>query len=180
MTTTHARHPHFPSRAMHAAAVSSAKTIRGVSVARVALKNARAHARSRVVDVRAAKKEIIATDKSPAALGPYSQAVKVGNTVYVSGQIGLTPAMEFAGSTVEEQTEQVMKNMGEVLNAAGATFDDVVKCTIMIANMDDFKTVNGIYGSRFPGENPPARATLAAKSLPLGALVEIDAVAVIG
>ena len=112
--------------------------------------------RARSAPTRAMAKEIISTDTSAAAAGPYNQAVKVGNTVYVSGQIGLTPAMEFAGDSIEEQTEQVMKNIGEVLAAAGATYEDVVKTTIMLADMSDFKTVNAIYGKRFP-ENSPAR-----------------------
>ena len=84
---------------------------------------------------------MVATDKSPAALGPYSQAIKAGNTLYVSGQIGLTPDMKFAGDTIEAQTEQVMKNMGEILKEAGADFGDVVKTTILLADMADFKTV---------------------------------------
>jgi 2-iminobutanoate/2-iminopropanoate deaminase len=133
---------------------------------------------SRAFTVRAmAGKEVIATDKSPAALGPYSQAIRAGNTLYVSGQIGLkAETMEFAGDTIEEQTEQVMANMGEILKAAGADFKDVVKTTILLADMGDFKTVNEIYGKRFP-ENPPARATFAVKTLPLNALVEIDCTA---
>ena len=175
------RFPRTPARTlthtMSAFALTASKTFRATPVV-AQITRARTARRASAVSVRAMAKEIIATDKSPAALGPYNQAVKVGNTVYVSGQIGLTPAMEFAGETIEEQTEQVMKNLGEVLAAAGATYADVVKTTIMIADMDDFKTVNGIYGSRFP-ENAPARATLAAKTLPLGALVEIDAVAII-
>lgn len=132
----------------------------------------------RAFTVRAmAGKEVIATDKSPAALGPYSQAIRAGNTLYVSGQIGLkAETMEFAGDTIEEQTEQVMANMGEILKAAGADFKDVVKTTILLADMGDFKTVNEIYGKRFP-ENPPARATFAVKTLPLNALVEIDCTA---
>ena len=133
----------------------------------------RAASPARALTVRAAGKEVVATDKSPAALGPYSQAIKAGNTLYVSGQIGLTPDMKFAGDTIEAQTEQVMKNMGEILKEAGADFGDVVKTTILLADMADFKTVNEIYGARFP-ENPPARATFAVKTLPLDALVEID------
>ena len=98
----------------------------------------------RAFTVRAmAGKEVIATDKSPAALGPYSQAIRAGNTLYVSGQIGLkAETMEFAGDTIEEQTEQVMSNMGEILKEAGADFKDVVKTTILLADMGDFKTVN--------------------------------------
>ena len=155
------RFPRTPARTlthtMSAFALTASKTFCATPVV-AQITRARSARRAGAVSVRAMAKEIIATDKSPAALGPYNQAVKVGNTVYVSGQIGLTPAMEFAGETIEEQTEQVMKNLGEVLAAAGATYADVVKTTIMIADMDDFKTVNGIYGSRFP-ENAPARAS---------------------
>jgi reactive intermediate/imine deaminase len=137
----------------------------------------RSAAPARLLTVRAAGKEVVATDKSPAALGPYSQAIRAGNTLYVSGQIGLkAETMKFAGDTIEEQTEQVMANMGEILKEAGADFKDVVKTTILLADMADFKTVNEIYGKRFP-ENPPARATFAVKTLPLNALVEIDCTA---
>lgn len=156
---------------MSTVAFQASTAVRAVRLARTART-------ARTVRAMATQKEVIATDKSPAALGPYSQAIKVGNQVYVSGQIGLTPAMEFAGPTIEEQTEQVMKNLGEVLKAAGASYADVVKCTIMLADLNDFKAVNGIYATRFT-EKPPARATCAVKSLPLGALVEIDAIAVI-
>ena len=155
---------------------TASKTIRATPVAFRLSRTA--SSRARATPVRAMAKEIISTDKSPAALGPYNQAVKAGNMVFVSGQIGLTPAMEFAGETIEEQTEQVMKNIGEVLAAAGASYSDVVKTTILLANMDDFKVVNGIYAKYFP-ENAPARATVEAKGLPLGALLEIDAIAVI-
>eukprot|EP00873_Tetraselmis_striata_P015973 jgi/Tetstr1/436237/TSEL_025081.t1 len=127
----------------------------------------------------AAGKEVIAApaDKAPAALGPYSQAIKVDNTLYVSGCIGIIPGTkDFAGDDVAAQTEQVMKNMGGILEAAGSGYDKVVKCTILLADMDDFATVNGVYGSYFP-ENPPARSCFAVKQLPLGALVEIEAMA---
>eukprot|EP00193_Tetraselmis_chui_P006897 CAMPEP_0177762796 /NCGR_PEP_ID=MMETSP0491_2-20121128/6533_1 /TAXON_ID=63592 /ORGANISM="Tetraselmis chuii, Strain PLY429" /LENGTH=176 /DNA_ID=CAMNT_0019278869 /DNA_START=70 /DNA_END=600 /DNA_ORIENTATION=- len=127
----------------------------------------------------AAGKEVIAApaDKAPAALGPYSQAIKVDSTLYVSGCIGIIPGTkDFAGSDVAAQTEQVMKNMGGILEAAGSGFDKVVKCTILLADMDDFATVNGVYGGYFP-ENPPARSCFAVKQLPLGALVEIEAIA---
>jgi len=138
----------------------------------------RASATRRSTTVRAMAKQIISTDKAPSALGPYNQAVKVGNTVYVSGQIGLTTEMKMVGETIEEQTTQVLKNMGAILEAAGASFDDVVRCTIFLANMDDFKAVNGIYGEKF-GDNAPTRATVAVSTLPLNALVEIDCIAVI-
>mmetsp|Transcript_23211 Transcript_23211/g.64456 ORF Transcript_23211/g.64456 Transcript_23211/m.64456 type:complete len:181 (+) Transcript_23211:103-645(+) len=128
----------------------------------------------------AAAKEIIAApaDKAPAALGPYSQAVKVGSTLYVSGCIGIIPGTkDFAGNDVAAQTEQVMKNMGAILEAAGSGFEKVVKTTILLADMGDFATVNGVYGPYFP-EDPPARACFAVKELPLGALVEIEAIAI--
>lgn len=123
-------------------------------------------------------KEIIHTDRAPKAIGPYSQAVVHDGIVYCSGQIGLDPdTMEFAGTTVDVQAEQVMRNLGEVLHAAGSGFDKVLKCTIFLADMADFATVNSIYGRHFP-ENPPARETVAVKTLPKGGLVEIGCVAV--
>eukprot|EP00877_Chromochloris_zofingiensis_P003426 jgi/Chrzof1/13084/Cz07g19070.t1 len=126
-----------------------------------------------------AAKQVISTDNAPAALGPYSQAIKAGNTLYVSGQIGIVPGTkDFASDDVQGQTEQVMKNMGAILEAAGASYANVVKTTILLADMGDFATVNGIYGKFFP-ENPPARATFAVKTLPLNAKVEMDCVAVL-
>uniref|UniRef100_A0A061R813 Reactive intermediate imine deaminase n=1 Tax=Tetraselmis sp. GSL018 TaxID=582737 RepID=A0A061R813_9CHLO len=117
-------------------------------------------------------------DKAPAALGPYSQAVKVDNTIYVSGCIGLIPGTkEFAGESVEAQTEQVMKNMGGILEASGVGFGNVVKTTILLADMSDFASVNAVYGAYFP-ENPPARSCFAVRELPLGARVEIECIAV--
>jgi len=119
----------------------------------------RALATSRVVQVHAVAREVISTDKAPAAVGPYSQGVKVGDTVYVSGCIGLVPeTMKFAGETVQEQTTQVMNNMGEVLKAAGCDFSHVVKTTILLAEMSDFAEVNKIYATYFDAA-PPARAT---------------------
>mmetsp|Transcript_6200 Transcript_6200/g.8405 ORF Transcript_6200/g.8405 Transcript_6200/m.8405 type:complete len:182 (-) Transcript_6200:186-731(-) len=126
-----------------------------------------------------AKREVISTDKAPAAVGPYSQAIKVGETIFVSGCIGLVPeTMKFADETVETQTTQVMTNMGEILTAAGADFSNVVKTTILLAEIGDFAKVNAIYATYFPS-NPPARATFAVKDLPLGARVEIDCTAVL-
>ena len=148
-------------------ATISASLLRAPAQLRAAHRAAAPVARN--LTVRAMGKEVVATDKAPAALGPYSQAIKAGNTLYVSGQIGLIPGEgKFAGDTIETQTEQVMKNMGAILK--------VVKTTILLADMDDFKTVNEIYGARFPA-NPPARATFAVKTLPLNALVEIDCTA---
>lgn len=122
-------------------------------------------------------KKIVSTDKAPAAIGPYSQAVIYNEIVYCSGQIALIPeTMEIVEGGIEEQAEQVMKNLSEVLKAAGSDFSKVLKCTIYLQSMDDFIAVNGIYGARFP-ENPPARETVAVKTLPRNVLVEISCVA---
>ncbi len=122
-------------------------------------------------------KEILHTDHAPKAIGPYSQAVEHNGIIYGSGQIGLDPVtMEFAGTSVEVQAEQVMKNIGAVLASAGSSFDKVIKCTIFLADMSDFAAVNAIYGRHFPS-NPPARETVAVKTLPKNALVEIGFIA---
>lgn len=122
-------------------------------------------------------KEIIHTDDAPKAIGPYSQAVQYDQTIYCSGQIGLDPAtMEFAGDDVASQAKQVMKNLEAVLNAAGSGFGNVIKCSIFLADMGDFGTVNEIYGNYF-GENPPARETVAVKTLPKNCKVEISCIA---
>ncbi|TVQ13473.1 MAG: RidA family protein [Balneolaceae bacterium] len=125
------------------------------------------------------KKTITAPD-APKALGPYSQAVVHNNMVYCSGQIGLDPASgEFAGDSVAAQTRQVMLNLGSVLRQSGSSFDRVLKCTIYLADMNDFSVVNQIYGEYFE-KNPPARETVAVKTLPKSALVEISCVAYTG
>jgi 2-iminobutanoate/2-iminopropanoate deaminase len=122
-------------------------------------------------------KEIVSTDKAPGAIGPYSQAVKAGGMVFCSGQIPIDPATgEFVSDDVAEQTEQVLKNLGEVLAAAGSGFGNVVKTTIFLADMGDFATVNEIYGRYFT-DNKPARATVQAARLPRDAKVEIDCIA---
>jgi 2-iminobutanoate/2-iminopropanoate deaminase len=122
-------------------------------------------------------REVIHTDSAPAAIGPYSQAIVHDGVVYCSGQIGLDPeSMDFAGNDVASQTEQVMNNLEQVLKAAGSDFSKVIKCSIFLADMDDFITVNELYGNHFP-ENPPARETVAVKTLPKNALVEISCVA---
>lgn len=124
-------------------------------------------------------KEIVSTDKAPGAIGPYSQAVKAGGMVYCSGQIPIDPATgEFVSDDVSEQTEQVLKNLGEVLAAAGVGFENVVKTTIFLASMDDFALVNQVYGKYF-SDNKPARATVQAARLPRDAKVEIDCIAVL-
>ena len=123
------------------------------------------------------KLEIIATDKAPAAIGPYSQMVKFGNMLFCSGQIPLDPATgEIVAGDIRAQTEMVMNNIAAVLIAAGAGFDDVIKTTIFLVDLGDFATVNEIYGKRFQNHKP-ARSTVAVKGLPRGSLLEIEVVA---
>jgi 2-iminobutanoate/2-iminopropanoate deaminase len=121
----------------------------------------------------------IATKSAPAAIGPYSQAVRAANMVFLSGQIPLDPA---TGAMIEgdirAQTERVMTNLGAVLEAAGLSFANVARTTIYLTDLGDFAAVNEVYGKRFP-ENPPARATVQVAALPKGARVEIDAIAVV-
>jgi len=123
-------------------------------------------------------KKVITTTKAPAAIGPYSQAIEVNGTLYISGQIPLDPA---TGGIVEggitEQTEQVMKNIEAILQEAGYTFQQVVKSTCLLSDMAHFAAMNEIYG-RYYKENPPARAAFAVKELPRSVLVEIETVAV--
>lgn len=120
--------------------------------------------------------EKIYTDKAPAAIGPYSQAVVCGSTVYTSGQIAIVPATgNIEETTIEGQTEQVMKNLGEVLTAAGSSFDKALKTVCFLKNMDDFAAFNEIYGKYFTGK--PARSCVAVASLPKGALVEVEVIA---
>ena len=129
------------------------------------------------------QRNIVRTAEAPAAIGPYSQAVVVPvggqRMIYCSGQIALDPVTgAMVEGDVEAQTRQVLANLGAVLAAADATFADIVKTTIFLKTMDDFGKVNAIYAERFV-QDPPARATVAAAGLPRGALVEIDAIAVI-
>ena len=123
------------------------------------------------------KLEILSTDKAPAAIGPYSQAVKCGNLLFCSGQIPLDPATgELVTNDITVQAEMVMNNIAAVLAAAGVGFDDVIKTTIYLVDMADFAAVNEVYGNCFPGHKP-ARSTVAVKSLPRGALLEIEVIA---
>ena len=124
-------------------------------------------------------KEIISTENAPGAIGPYSQAVKTGGMVFCSGQIPIDIATgEFVSDDVAEQTEQVLKNLSAVLEAAGASLNDVVKTTVFLADMADFTAMNEIYAKYF-SDNKPARATVQAAGLPRGARVEIDCIAVV-
>ena len=123
-------------------------------------------------------KRIIETLKAPKAIGPYSQAVEINNTLYVSGQIPLDPkTMKVVDGDIKEQTIQVMKNTGAILEAAGYSFSDVVKSTCLLSDMNNFSWMNEVYGS-FYNRNSPARATFAVKDLPLGVLIEIETIAV--
>ena len=123
-------------------------------------------------------KRIIHTPKAPAAVGPYSQAVEAGGTLYISGQIPLDPE---TGSIVTggilEQTEQVMKNIGAILKEAGYAYENVVKSTCLLSDMANFKAMNEVFASYYPSEQP-ARAAFAVKELPLGVLIEIESIAV--
>lgn len=119
----------------------------------------------------------ISTPNAPAAIGPYSQAIAAGNTVYASGQIPIVPATgKLAEGDISAQAEQTIKNVGEILKAAGASYADVVKTTCFLADMDDFTAFNAVYEKYFTGR--PARSCVAVKSLPKGALCEVEAVAV--
>jgi 2-iminobutanoate/2-iminopropanoate deaminase len=124
-------------------------------------------------------RERVQTDRAPAAIGPYSQAIRAGGFVFASGQIPTDPATgEFVKGGVAEQTEQVLKNLAAVLKAAGSGLDKVVKTTVFLADMKEFAQMNEVYAKFFTGA-PPARATVAAAGLPRDARVEIEAVALI-
>ena len=119
----------------------------------------------------------IHTENAPAAIGPYSQAVQAGNMLFVSGQLPVDPATgAFAGEDITTQTRQSLTNVKNILEAAGYTTADVVKTTVLLANMGDFAAMNAVYAEFFT-ENKPARAAFAVKDLPRGALVEIEAIA---
>ncbi|MDR1115429.1 MAG: RidA family protein [Tannerella sp.] len=123
-------------------------------------------------------KQIIQTDSAPAAIGPYSQAVRTGNMLFASGQLGIDPATgNFVEGGVKEQTAQVFKNIGAILSEAGCTMADIVKTTVFLADMADFADVNEIYASQFEG-GFPARSAVAVKTLPKNGLVEIEVIAV--
>ena len=123
-------------------------------------------------------KRIISTTNAPQAIGPYSQAVEVNDTLYISGQVPLEPeTMKVVEGGIKEQTRQVMKNIGAILEVAGYSFSNVVKSTCLLSDMANFKAMNEVYG-KFYQKDPPARAAFAVKELPLGVLVEIETVAV--
>ena len=125
------------------------------------------------------QKEIIFTEKAPAVVGPYSQAVKAGNLLFTAGQIALSPMTgKMVTGTVTEETEQVMQNLQAVLQAAGTSFEQTVKATVLLADMSYFAEMNQVYG-KYMGASPPARTTYQAGALPLAAKVEIELVVIV-
>lgn len=124
-------------------------------------------------------KTVIETDQAPAPIGPYNQAILANGVLYVSGQIPIVPATgELLQGTIEEDTEQVMKNLKAILEAAGTSFDNVVKCAIFIKDMGQFSQINGVYGAYF-NEAAPARETVEVSQLPKGVNVEISCIALV-
>jgi 2-iminobutanoate/2-iminopropanoate deaminase len=124
-------------------------------------------------------KEIVSTDKAPGAIGPYSQAIKAAGMIFCSGQIPIDPASgNIVSEDVTEQTEQVLKNLSEVLSAGGADLSNVVKTTVFLADMNDFQAMNEVYARHF-SDNKPARATVQAARLPRDVKVEIECIAVV-
>lgn len=120
---------------------------------------------------------VVATDKAPGAIGPYSQAIKCGNLVFTAGQIPLDPATgKLVAGDIAAQTEQVMKNLQAILEASGSSFGQVIKTTCFLTNLDDFAAFNEVYG-RFFSQNKPARSTVQAGRLPAGANVEVECIA---
>ena len=126
-----------------------------------------------------AEKAVVRTEEAPAPFqgAPYSQAIRAGEFVFVSGQVGMRPGQtQLAGDTIEEQTEQAFANLRAILGAAGTGLDRLVKTTVFLQNLDDFQAMNEVY-AKHVGERPPARATVEVAKLPSGALVEIEAIA---
>ena len=124
-------------------------------------------------------KKVIETSNAPAPIGPYSQAILAGNTLFISGQIPYDGAMNYAGDDISDQAHQVMKNLRAVLEAAGMNFDHVAKTSIFLKSMDDFNEVNTVYGS-YIGEDAPARETVEVSRLPKDVKVEISMIAIKG
>ena len=124
------------------------------------------------------EKSVLSTEEAPAAVGPYSQAVRVGDLIYTAGQLGIVPGTkEFAGPDIESQTRQALENLKAVLKEGQACLDHVVKTTVFLQDIGEFSRMNAVYAEFFP-ENPPARSAVQVAALPLGGRVEIEAVAV--
>jgi len=122
-------------------------------------------------------KKVINTSNAPKAIGPYSQAIESNGMLFISGQVPVNPANGEIPEGITAQTEQVMKNIAAILEEAGYKFENVIKSTCLLSDMANFAAMNEVYGKYYP-ENPPARAAFAVKALPLGALVEIETIAV--
>jgi len=124
-------------------------------------------------------RKVVATNRAPAAVGPYSQAIRISGLVFTAGQVAIDPATgSIDATTIEGQTHQVLKNLGAVLEAAGSGLDRVVKMTVFMTDLGEFQTMNAIYASYFPGE-PPARSAVQVVALPLGAQIEMECVALV-
>jgi 2-iminobutanoate/2-iminopropanoate deaminase len=123
-------------------------------------------------------KRIISTGEAPAAVGPYSQAVTAGNLLFISGQIGIDPSTGEMAGGLEEQVKQVLENIKAIVEEAGGSLGSIVKTTVLLESIDDFKSMNGIYAEYF-GSDPPARAAFEVGALPLGAKVEIESIALL-
>lgn len=135
---------------------------------------------SEVIMYTSEGKKIVHTDQAPKAIGPYSQAVRIEGMVFTAGQIGLDPATgELISASIEEQTRQVLNNLKHVLAAADSGLNYVTKTTVFLKDMNDFSRMNAVYAEFFP-DHPPARSTVAVAALPKGALVEIEAIALLG
>ncbi len=125
------------------------------------------------------ERQVVSTDKAPKALGPYSQAIRVGDFIFCAGQAGIDPATgQLVKGGIEAETRRVLQNLTAVLQAAGSSFSQIVKTTVFLKNMDDFKAMNAIYAEFFPAA-PPARSTVQVARLPADASVEIEAIATI-
>lgn len=129
-------------------------------------------------DASAVSKKIISTENSPAAIGPYNQGIVVGGFLFTSGQLPIHPKTGEIPQTVEEQTKLVLENLKAIIEAAGSSLDQVVRCTVYLQDMNDFSTMNGIYATFFE-ENPPARVCVEVSKMAKNALVEIDAIAIV-
>lgn len=123
------------------------------------------------------ERQVVSTEQAPAAVGPYSQAVRVGEFIYTAGQLGILPeTRQLAGPDIESQTRQALENLRAILEAAGSCMEHVIKTTVFLADMGEFARMNAVYAEFFP-QAPPARSTVQVAALPLGARVEIEAVA---
>jgi len=122
-------------------------------------------------------KKIVSTDQAPAAVGPYSQAIQSDNLVFISGQIPLNPATNSINGDIQSQTKQVLENISGILSSCGLSLDNVVKTTVFLKDLNDFSSINEVYGQYFK-DNLPARSTIEVSGIPKGALVEIEAIAV--